>query len=175
MFEFSSLNKTWVLDVDGTMTDAGLYYDENGNEVKKFCTRDAAGIVVAKYVGIKVMVLTGRECNATRRRMKELGVDYLYQNVREKDKFLEEFMREKHFIKTDVCYVGDDLNDIKAMKLCEYIACPADCCKEVKKIASYVSYMDGGHGVVRDVVENYLLNTACEWDYAVEAVYGVGL
>ena len=76
--------KVLVIDVDGTMTDAGIYYDETGNELKKFCTKDAAGFFAARIVGIKTMVLTGRECAATTRRMKELKVDYLCQNVKEK-------------------------------------------------------------------------------------------
>ena len=56
-----------VIDVDGTMTDAGIYYDQNGNELKKFCTKDAAGFFAAKKSGIEIMVLTGRECAATQR------------------------------------------------------------------------------------------------------------
>ena len=56
-----------VVDVDGTMTDGGIYYDEHGNEIKKFCTKDAAGYFAAKNVGIKILVLTGRECAATTR------------------------------------------------------------------------------------------------------------
>ena len=73
-----------VIDVDGTMTDGGIYYDENGNELKKFCTKDAAGFFIAKRVGIKTVILTGRECQATTKRMKELQVDYLFQNITDK-------------------------------------------------------------------------------------------
>ena len=64
--------KLLVIDVDGTMTDAGIYYDEHGNELKKFCTKDAAGFFAAHQVGIEIMVLTGRECAATTRRMTEI-------------------------------------------------------------------------------------------------------
>ena len=80
--------KLIVIDVDGTMTDAGVYYDERGNELKKFCTKDAAGFFAAHSVGIKIMVLTGRECAATTRRMTEMKVEYLYQNVKNKAEFL---------------------------------------------------------------------------------------
>ena len=76
--------KLIIIDVDGTMTDGGVYYDEHGNELKKFCTKDAAGFFAAKQCGIKTMVLTGRECEATSRRMKEINGDYLYQNEKEK-------------------------------------------------------------------------------------------
>ena len=100
--------KLLVIDVDGTMTDGGIYYDEHGNEWKKFNTKDAAGFFAAKRAGIKTMVLTGRECAATTRRMTELQVDYLFQNVRDKAAFLRDFMRENGLEKEDVGYIGDD-------------------------------------------------------------------
>lgn len=81
-----------VLDVDGTMTDGGIYYDKNGNELKKFCTKDAAGIFAARKVGIQIVVITGRECAATTKRLNELEVDYLFQNIKNKKHFLQEFM-----------------------------------------------------------------------------------
>ena len=86
--------KYLIIDVDGTMTDAGIYYDDHGNELKKFCTRDAAGFFAAKQAGIKIMVLTGRECQAVTRRMTELKVDFLYQNIKEKASFLQKFIAE---------------------------------------------------------------------------------
>ena len=86
--EYLEQIKYLIVDVDGTMTDGGIYYDENGNEWKKFCTKDAAGFWAAKQNGIEIVVLTGRECRATSRRMEELKVKYLYQNVKNKYKFL---------------------------------------------------------------------------------------
>ena len=77
--KYSAL-KLIVVDVDGTLTDSGIYYDENGNELKKFSTRDAAGFFASKVCGIKSMILTGRECAATTRRMKELQIDYVFQD-----------------------------------------------------------------------------------------------
>jgi 3-deoxy-D-manno-octulosonate 8-phosphate phosphatase (KDO 8-P phosphatase) len=96
-----SLNKLKliVIDVDGTMTDAGIYYDENGNELKKFCTKDAAGFFCAKEAGLKIMVLTGRVCQATTRRMTEMKVDYLCQNIIEKYDFLKKFLEDNNLKK----------------------------------------------------------------------------
>ena len=73
--------KYLIIDVDGTLTDSGIYYDENGNELKRFSTRDAAGFFAAKEKGIKTIILTGRECAATIRRMEELKVDVLIQSI----------------------------------------------------------------------------------------------
>lgn len=166
--------KLLVVDVDGTMTDAGIYYDEHGNELKKFCTKDAAGFFAAQKVGIKIMVLTGRECAATTRRMTELKVDYLFQDVKDKLSFLKKFMKENKILKEEVGYIGDDLNDISSMKNSGFVGCPSDSCTEVRNIADYVSNVRGGYGAVRDVIE-YLLREYGEWDKAVSEVYGIGI
>lgn len=140
--------KFLVIDVDGTMTDAGIYYDENGNELKKFCTKDAAGFFAAHKVGMQIMVLTGRECSATTRRMKEMKVDYLCQNVKDKVSYLRNFMEEKGIKKEELGYIGDDLNDLQPMKLAGFVGCPGDSCAEITEIADYVSPIRGGYGVV---------------------------
>lgn len=166
--------KLWVIDVDGTMTDGGLYYDENGNETKKFCTKDAAGFFAVHELGMEVMILTGRECKATTRRMTEMKVEYLNQNVKDKVRFLEDFMKKKNLTKDMVAYIGDDLNDLSPMKLCGFIGCPADSCLEVKDVANYISPIKGGCGAVRDVIE-HLLRENNLWDKAVSKVYGIGV
>ena len=98
-----------VIDVDGTLTDAGIYYDEKGNEVKKFSTKDAAGFFAARSVGIKTIVLTGRKCEATERRMKELKVDILCQDVRDKVSYIKQFMYKNKVHSEEIAYIGDDL------------------------------------------------------------------
>lgn len=162
--------KIWIIDVDGTMTDGGLYFDENGNETKKFCTKDAAGFFAVHKLGMEVMVLTGRECKATTRRMTEMKVEYLNQNVKDKRQFLEAFMKEKNLSKEMIAYIGDDLNDLSPMELCGFVGCPADACLEVKKIANYVSYVKGGYGAVRDIIEHVLRENDL-WDKTVSKIY----
>ena len=163
-----------IIDVDGTMTDAGIYYDEHGNELKKFCTKDAAGFFAARQAGIKIMVLTGRECAATTRRMQEMKVDYLVQNIKDKISYLDNFMKENHISFEQFGYLGDDLNDYAGMKAAGYAGCPADACEEIKAICDYVSPVKGGQGAVRDII-TYLLKQRGEWEQAVEAVYGTGI
>ena len=165
--------KYLIIDVDGTMTDAGIYYDENGNELKKFSTRDAAGFYAARRAGIKTVVLTGRESAATTRRMKELKVDFLFKNVKDKYGFLYRFMRENEIQREEMGYIGDDLNDLQPMTLAGFIGCPADSCSEVLAVANYVSPVKGGCGTVRDVVQ-YLLKNWGEWETAVSDIYGMG-
>lgn len=162
-----------VVDVDGTMTDGGIYYNENGNELKKFCTRDAAGFFAARAAGIKIMVITGRKCAATEKRMKELKVDFVQQNVKDKAAFLSSYFIEHGICRDEVGYIGDDLNDIAGMKMAGFVACPADGCTDVKAIAHYISPVNGGYGVVRDVIE-YLLRSNNSWDETVAGIYGYG-
>ncbi len=166
--------KYLIIDVDGTLTDASIYYDENGNELKKFSTKDAAGFFAAHHVGIKIMILTGRECAATTRRMKEMQVEYLVQDCKDKITYMQNFMKENDISKNELGYLGDDLNDLPGMSLCGFVGCPADACAEVKKIADYISGVCGGYGAVRDIV-SYLLSGRGEWEEAISGVYGIGI
>lgn len=163
-----------VIDVDGTMTDAGIYYDENGNELKKFCTRDAVGFFAAHQAGIKIIVLTGRECQATIRRMQELKVDFLIQDCIDKKNFVKKFMEDKEIGKENIGYLGDDLNDLAAMELCGFFACPCDACEEVRIQAEYISAVRGGHGAVRDII-CHLLKVRGEWDEIIAKMYKGGI
>ena len=163
-----------VVDVDGTLTDAGIYYDETGNELKKFCTRDAAGFFAAHAVGIKYMILTGRECAATTRRLTEMKADYLVQNCKDKVAYLQKFIKREKISFEEIGYLGDDLNDYIGMKLAGFAGCPADACEEIKEICDYVSSVEGGHGAVRDII-CWLLKQREEWEEAVLSVYGAGV
>lgn len=161
-----------VIDVDGTLTDSGIYYDDNGNEMKKFSTRDAAGFFAAKVCGIETMILTGRECAATTRRMKELQVDYLIQDVRNKASYLKGFMLNHGLEREHVAYIGDDLNDYECMKLCGFVGCPNDSVEEISNIANYKSMQNGGNGAVRDIIR-YLLIDRKQWDSAITSCYRI--
>lgn len=160
-----------VLDVDGTMTDGGVYYDATGNELKKFAIKDGAGLVLARTAGIRVMICTGRACEAVRRRAADLKITDVYQNVPRKAEFLRQFMAENGYSKEEAAYCGDDLNDLAAMALCGFVACPADAAPEVKARANYQCPQRGGEGAVRGAVE-YILRADGRWAGAVQAAFG---
>lgn len=162
--------KLLVLDVDGTLTDGGLYLDSTGNETKKFSVRDGAGLVLARAAGIQVMILTGRKSEPVRRRAAELKLDYVIQNCKAKAPRLAEFMAEQGFAKEDVAYVGDDWNDLAAMALCGFTACPQDAAAEVAAQVDYVCPHKGGFGAVRDAVE-YILRKQGVFAETVKAVF----
>lgn len=166
--------KLWFIDVDGTLTDSGIYYDEFGNELKKFSTKDAAGIFAVRYCGMKVIVLTGRECKATQRRLTELGVDLLVQNCKDKEQFIRKYLLDSEIEFHNVGYLGDDLNDYVPMSNCGFKACPADACMEIKSIVDYISPIAGGHGAVRDILESFLRKNG-KWEDAIKYVYRIGV
>lgn len=155
--------KYLILDVDGTLTDGGIYYDDSGNEMKKFNVKDGAGIKIAHIAGMKIIVLTGRQCEATKQRMEELQVDFLFQNIKNKAEFLKTFFVDKDIDADEVGYIGDDLNDLSPMKFVGFSACPADACDEVKRYVHYISPLNGGCGAVREIIEHVLKRNE-EWE-----------
>ena len=163
-----------VLDVDGTMTDGGVYYDATGNEMKKFAIKDGAGLVLACTAGIRVMICTGRQSEAVRRRAADLKITDVYQNVGQKAVFLQAFMAENGYTRAQTAYCGDDLNDLAAMALCGFVACPADAAEEVKARADYICPQRGGEGAVRGAVEK-ILHSDGRWKAAVEKAFGAAL
>lgn len=173
MEDYSKINLL-IIDVDGTMTDAGIYYDENGNELKKFCTKDAAGFFCAHAAGMEIMVLTGRACAATDRRMREMKVEYLYQDITDKYSFLTKFIAEHRLAQGQLAYIGDDLNDLFPMSLAGFVACPKDTCEEIKRIADYISPYKGGYGAVRDII-SHILKCRGEWEAAYKKAYHIQL
>lgn len=164
---------TIVVDVDGTMTDGGIYYDQHGNELKKFNTRDAAGFFAAKSVGIKILVVTGRESHATHKRMQDLKVELVFQNIHNKKAFIATYMSENNLVRENMAFIGDDLNDIEVMKDVGFIGCPKDACREILTIAHYTSTLKGGEGAVRDVIM-HILDERGQWDAATSEIYGAG-
>ena len=93
-----------ILDVDGTLTDGGIYYDSTGNELKKFCAKDGAGLMIARAAGIRVMICTGRECEAVRRRAADLKITDVYQNVGRKADFLAGFLAREGYRREEAAY-----------------------------------------------------------------------
>lgn len=148
--------KLVVLDVDGTLTDGGIYYDSQGNEMKRFDVKDGLGIKVGIAAGLEFAVLTGRESPMVERRVKELGIQYLMSGVQLKYPVLQTLLRELNLSEEEVCYIGDDLNDLECIEHAGVSACPANAAEEIKVISHYVSAYNGGYGAVRDCISAIL-------------------
>jgi 3-deoxy-D-manno-octulosonate 8-phosphate phosphatase (KDO 8-P phosphatase) len=166
--------KLIVLDVDGTMTDGGISIDNNKIEIKNFNVKDGIGISLAQSVGIEFMILTGRSSNCVEVRAKELNIKYLAQGIKDKAIYLKEFMIKNMFLKENVVYIGDDLNDLQAMYCVGIKVCPIDAVKEIKDYCDYVLPKKGGQGAVRAFIELFLRKNKL-WKKAIYNLYSIQL
>ena len=148
--------KLILLDVDGTLTNSGIYHGNNGEELKKFNVKDGYAIVNAQELGIEFGIITGKESELVRTRANELNIKYLYQGISEKTLILDEIMQITGLQKEEIAYMGDDLNDIKIMKKVGFSGTPLDGVNEAKIIADFVSTKNGGEGAVREFIETIL-------------------
>ena len=148
--------KLVLLDVDGTLTDGGIYRGNNGEELKRFNVKDGYAIVNAQKLGIEFGIITGRKSELVEIRAKELKIKYLYQGISEKTVILEEIMKKDSLSKEEIAYMGDDLNDLLIMKQVGLSGTPKDAVDEVIQVADFVSKRNGGSGAVREFIEHIL-------------------
>lgn len=147
-----------VTDVDGTLTDGGMYYTADGELCKKFNTRDGKGIELARKHGIETCILTAENSLSVLARAKKLNVKEVHIGVNDKMQKLVSICKEKKINLDDVLYIGDDINDLECMKICGYKVCPQDAVNEVKKVVDYVCRAKGGDGVLREAVAIIIMN-----------------
>jgi len=157
-----------ALDVDGTLTDGGVVYADDGSEGKRFHIHDGLGVVLAGFVGLRIAWITGRSSPVVERRARELGVEHLLQGVRDKGGALATLAVRLGVAPDAVAYMGDDLNDLPALRVAGVALAPADACAEVKSVAHFVAPRAGGAGAVRDTIEA-ILRARGDWAFALEA------
>ncbi len=145
--------KLLLLDVDGVMTDGGVYFSERGDELKKFNILDGYGIAKLQKSGVKVGILTGRSSQLVARRAQELGITEVYQNLEHKLDAYEQIKLKLNLNDGEIAYVGDDEPDIPVMNKVAFAACPANAMVVVRRQADFVCRNRGGEGAVREVVE----------------------
>lgn len=148
--------KLVITDIDGVWTDGGMYYDNTGNELKKFNTSDSAGVVFLKLLNIPVAIITGEDTQIVRRRAKKLKIDHLYMGVRNKLSVAKTLCSEMNISLEEVAFIGDDINDIVLLKEVGYAACPSNTKKYVSMYAHKVLSSKGGDGAFREFVEGLL-------------------
>ena len=151
--------KLFVSDIDGTLTDGGMYYSENGDELKKFNTRDGMGFGMLREAGIKTAIVTSEDRELNRRRAEKMKIDYLVQGKRDGGKLaaVAEIVKELGITMQEVAYIGDDVNCIELLSSVGVAACPADACAKVKKTPGIVVMnKKGGEGCVREWVDLFL-------------------
>lgn len=150
--------KLLVLDVDGTMTDGGVYIMEDGRQFKKFNARDGMGIKLAMKQGVEVGIIShSLVSEMVTSRANTLGMKYYYVGQRAKEEVLEEWMTALGLTYSDVAFIGDDVNDLGIMKKVGFKACPADAMNPIKSIADVILHNKGGEGAVREFIDRFIL------------------
>lgn len=147
--------KLFLSDVDGTLTDAGMYYGENGEEFKKFNTHDGKGFELLRSAGIKTGIITSENTKIVANRAKKLKVDYLYQGLEHKGKFdiAKEICQQENISLQDVAYIGDDINCKELLEKVGIAACPNNALEEIKNIPNIIKLSRyGGDGAVREFI-----------------------
>ncbi len=145
--------KLLALDVDGVLTDGGLYYTESGEELRKFNIKDGQGIKLLMQLGIEVAIITAKDSLSTLHRAKKLGITHTYLGVEDKLPALEELVEKLGLSLSQVAYVGDDINDLAVMQA---VGCPltvADAMPQNQAQAMYVTRLNGGQGAIREICD----------------------
>lgn len=143
--------KLLAMDVDGVLTDGGMYYSENGDELKKFNTRDGKGIELLRNVGIKTAFITSEKTRLVERRAAKLKIDEVCQGVQDKLAALSQIISKHGLAYDEIAYIGDDINDLHILQKVGLAITVADGLPENQGVAHYITRAKGGEGAVREV------------------------
>lgn len=159
--DFSRI-KLLLLDVDGVMTDGRIIYGNDGGEVKAFDVKDGHGIKLLQRAGIAVGIITGRQSKLVARRAEELGIELLYQGVKDKRVPFREILDKLALQPEQIAYVGDDVVDLPILRQVGFAVTVADAVEDVKAYVDMVTERPGGRGAVREVCD-FLLKESGLW------------
>ncbi|HEY4831934.1 MAG TPA: HAD-IIIA family hydrolase [Waddliaceae bacterium] len=155
--------KLIALDVDGVLTNGEIIYNSNGDEIKVFNVKDGLGLVLASQNGFITAIITGRASPMVERRSQELKICHVYQNVKDKTKLIEDLAIMYGLSCDEICYMGDDLPDLPALKMVGLACCPLDAVAEVREACSWISSNKGGQGAVRELTD-FLIKVKRPWN-----------
>ena len=146
--------KVILTDVDGVLTDTGIYYGQEGEALKRFSIRDGMGVErLRKYAGIETIIITGEESGSVKARAKKLKIKEYYLGVKKKTDILAEILKKNKVKPENIAFIGDDANDFELMKLVGFKVTPADGMNFIKDICDYVCENKSGNGAFRELAE----------------------
>jgi 3-deoxy-D-manno-octulosonate 8-phosphate phosphatase (KDO 8-P phosphatase) len=145
--------KLFAMDVDGTLTDGRIYMGNNGESMKAFNAKDGLGIKLLMSRGIIPVIITGRASDIVMNRMKEIGISEIYQNVKNKGEVMRELIKKYKLNKDQVSYIGDDMNDLSAIKEAGVTFAPADCAESLKPYIDILLTKNAGDASVREAAD----------------------
>ena len=149
--------KLVLLDVDGTLTDGGMYFTENGDQIKKYNTKDGMAIKNNQRENLSFGIIShGHKLKMVKDRAELLGIEHIYVGQESKTVILDQWCGELGITPEEVAYIGDDINDIEIMSKVGVAVCPADAVNAVKKVADIILKKNGGAGCVREFLDEWL-------------------
>ncbi len=147
--------KIFLTDCDGCMTDAGMFYTENGDEIKKFSAKDGMAIRILREQGIITGIVTGEDVKLVRRRAEKLKMNEIHCGISNKLAVVEAICKKYGYTMENVAYVGDDINDVEVLKAAGLSFSIADAVEETKAVADYVTTRKGGDAAIREIVDKF--------------------
>ncbi|HVR84803.1 MAG TPA: HAD-IIIA family hydrolase [Planctomycetota bacterium] len=142
-----------VLDVDGVLTDGGMYYGPSGEGLKRFNVKDGLGLRMIGEAGIEVALISGENSEILKRRAEKLKIDNVFVGVEDKLRTMKEFLGPRNIGLDEVAYIGDDLNDLSALQAVALPIAVSDAVPQVRKAVKWVTSRRGGDGAVREVCD----------------------
>lgn len=147
---------TFVLDVDGVLTDGTIHVTQNGEMLRNMNIRDGYAMKAAVENGYNVCIISGGKNDGVRIRLNNLGINEVHLGVHDKVVILQEYLKNYNIDSSQVLYMGDDIPDYWVMQQVGLPSCPQDAVPEIKSVSRYISHKLGGQGAVRDVIEQVM-------------------
>jgi 3-deoxy-D-manno-octulosonate 8-phosphate phosphatase (KDO 8-P phosphatase) len=145
--------KAVVLDVDGVLTDGTFWWGADGTEFKRFSFRDVMGVSLGRKAGLLFALISGEDSPLVNRFAAKMGIKDIYKGCKDKASALRDFARKHNFALAELCFMGDDVNDLAALEIAGLSAAPADAHEAVRRRVQRVLRCDGGRGAVRELVD----------------------
>ena len=145
--------KIFFTDIDGTLTDGFTYYSAQGEALKRFNHKDGAGVQLLRMQGIQFGIITTEETQIVHARAKKLNADYCFTGIENKNEFLQVILKKKKINYEDICFIGDDLNDLDVVRNAGISFAVGDAVAKVKEVADFTCKQNGGFGAFREAVD----------------------
>jgi 3-deoxy-D-manno-octulosonate 8-phosphate phosphatase (KDO 8-P phosphatase) len=145
-----------ALDVDGVLTDGGLWWGPGGEEWKRFCFADIMGVSLARRAGLALALISGEDSPLVDRYAEKMRIQHVVKGCRDKANALREFAVAAGIELAEICFMGDDVNDLPAMRIAGFAAAPASACIDVLAQADFIAKNAGGNGAVRELIDALL-------------------
>ena len=157
-----------IFDIDGVLSNNTIPRDNFGNPIRTVNIKDGYAMQLAVKCGLRLAIITGAKVESIRKRYEGLGLTDIYIACSRKIQTYEEYKQKYGLTDEEIMYVGDDIPDYEIMRLCGCPCCPADACQEIKAISTYISPVNGGQGVGRDIIEQ-ILKVQGKWNLNAKA------